>query len=144
MKLKLKVSKSLKRDLKLKAVKVDQERTEFILKHLLDHIESNDQIWSGKIEAYLEILKERDLGLIALKESFTEETLLEDQRHALKAYYADHKMYRHIISKQKKLENIILTLNDESYYALRMMAEEKEMPIEAYTLQYLHTLNNHV
>lgn len=140
MKLKLKVTKTLKRTLKIQAGGQEMERIDFIMACLTEHLRTNEKLWANKIESYKNLLIERQEGLKTLKDSFTDETPIEEKRERLKNYYKEHKMYRDIHSKNKKMENIILNLDENHYYGLMILAESRELTIEAYTINYLQTL----
>jgi len=141
MKLKLKLTKTLKRQLKESAVKQDLERNEYVIKELLNHIESKKSIWENKVEGYAEFLVSREENLLKLKESFEDSDIpLEEQRLRLKKYYNDNHMYREYTNKNRKLENLILNLEENQYYALQIIADDSQMTLESYAVTFLNYL----
>jgi len=137
MKLKLKITKHLKRQLKINASKMDQERTNYVLELLKQHITDNSSVWTSKVETYPQLLIDRKEGLEVLKASFTEDMPIEEQRAQLKEYYVTHHMYVNYYNKNKKYENLILTLEDNDYYALCLIGESKQESVEKYVADFL-------
>lgn len=139
MKIKLKVSKKLKSELKGKAESNSVERKVYIQNLLEKHIGDNKSIWENKIEGYAEFLLEREEKLSALKIELdeNEEMSAKEKGSILKEFYKENKFFRTEINKNKKLENIIINLDDELYYALNILADNKELSIENYTVELL-------
>jgi len=136
MKLKLKVSKNLKRDLRKLAEGQEIERMTYILNTIEKHLEDNSTIWKPHIDEYPALLEKRQLELVSLKESLEEE---EDstKRATLKKFYQENHMYVDFISRQRKFENIIIPLSEQSYYGLCLLAEDKKMTVERFTVELL-------
>jgi len=141
MKLKLKVAKELKRELKVLAKKMDQERPDYVINELKKLIEEKKELWLGKVETYPELLIERKDNLAELRVELEEsEKSVEEQRAILKVYYKEHHMYLDYDGKNRKFENLILSLEEEEYYALNIIADNNERTIEAFVVEYLHRL----
>ncbi len=140
MKLKLKVPKTLKRNLKEIAQKKSIERKDYVKEQLLELIESKRSIWESRIDTYEEFLNERDSRLIKLKESLEEdeEKTVYEKRDILKNFYYDEKIFRYVQNKNRKLENIIIDLKDNEYYAIQILADDQEEAIESYVVNFLH------
>jgi len=136
MKLKLKVSKNLKRDLRKLAEGQDVERMVYILNAIEKHLEDNSTIWKPYVDDYPALLEKRQLELIALKESLEEE---EDsfKRVAMKEFYQENHMYVDLMNKQRKFENLIIPLSEQLYYGLCLLAEDKKMTVERFTVELL-------
>lgn len=143
MKLKLKVVKVLKRELKVMAKKEDQERPDYIVNELKKLIEDKKDLWLDKVETYPALLIERQNNLAKLREELEEsEKSVEEQREILKVYYEAHHMYLDYDSKNRKFENLILNLEDTDYYALNIIADNNQRTIESFTVDYLNRLMN--
>lgn len=139
MKLKLKVSKSLKRNLKKIAENHSVERKEYLLNAFKALLEANKEIWTGNIETYIETLKERENALESLKTSLLESDISQDEkRDIMLKFYTDNKMYKTFNNKNKKLENIIIDFQDEDFYALKLIAENHSKTVEDYSVEFLH------
>ncbi len=140
MKLKLKVPKTLKRNLKESAQKKSIERKVFVKEQILELIESKRSVWESKIDGYEEFLKDRDLRLNQLKQSLEEdeEKTIHEKRDILKNFYYEQKIFRYVLNKNRKLENIIIDLEDNEYYAIQILADDKEEAIETYVVDFLH------
>ena len=136
MKLKLKVSKNLKRDLRKEAEKKDIERMDYILNIISDHLNETKDIWAAHVEAYPSLLEERQVALAALKERLVDE---EDdiKRQTLKAFYQENHMYIDFVNRQRKFENLIIPLEENDYYGLCLLAENKKMTVERFTVDLL-------
>ena len=138
MKLKLKVSKQLKRALKQKATAMEMERTPYLLKVLHEHLKKCNMD-SSKVPEYKTFLDKRVVELEALKTQLEEDEVpTEEKRTQLKKFYETHHMYRHVQSKNRQLENIILTLEDDDYYCLMMLADQDKQTVENYVEKILH------
>lgn len=140
MKLKLKVSKKVKKDLKDIASKAEIERNEFVLKSFVNYIASHEDEWVNLVDGYPEFIVNRAKNLESLKEQLTENESItkEEQMSTLKAFYKDNKMFLPVVGKQKKLENIIVHLDEKMYYALQILAENRGMVIEDFGEKCLH------
>lgn len=138
MKLKLKVSKVLKRDLKVLAKKEEMERPDYVLSLLQTYISENKDVWQDKIDGYESFLSQREERLEKLKEELDlSDKTIEEQRSELKAFYVNNHMYRAYDSQKRKFENIIVSLTDHDYYALMIIADKHETTIEVNTVAYL-------
>ena len=140
MKIKLKVSKTLKRKLKLNADEKSLDRKVFIKESLLKHIEEKKDEWSKRIDGYEVFINSRTENLKLLKEELADNEEISDyeKQKTLKAFYKEHFMFLTVINKNRKLENIIVDLEEEAFYALQILAENKEQTIETYTTDLLH------
>jgi len=138
MKLKLKVSKALKRELKVLASKKEMERPDFVITLLQTYIDDNKSVWEDKIKTYASFLVDREKNLEKLKLELEEsDKTIEEQRSELKAFYTANKMYRAYDSQKRKFENIIISINEEQYFALMIIADKNETTIESNTVSYL-------
>lgn len=138
MKLKLKVTKTLKRALKEKAIEASMERVDFIHQVIMDHINAQKYLWEKDVATYPTLLMDRQKGLEDLKETLEESDLSKEVQLArLKAYYKEHHMYRVFYSKKRKFENIIIHLDDEIYFALCLIGEANMQAVETYTVNLL-------
>jgi|LGVE01.1.fsa_nt_gb predicted HicB family RNase H-like nuclease len=137
MKLKLKVSKTLKKSLKIKAEANELERNNYVIGLLQTLVDENKSLWVDQVEAYPELVAERQQGLEALKESFTEEISINEQRAQLKAYYTENHLYINIYSTKKKFENLMLPLEDNVYYALCILGEADKLSVEHFVIAHL-------
>lgn len=144
MKLKLKVSKTLKRDLKIKATSLNIERKEYVFNELMNYINTKNDLWKDKIDGYAEFVENRNAKLVELKISLEENDEMSsiDKRTILINYYIENKMYRDIISKNRKLENIIIDLSEEDYNKAALISEYNGKTIESNTIDFLQRLIN--
>ncbi|MCH4890924.1 hypothetical protein EZV73_25310 [Acidaminobacter sp. JC074] len=136
MKLKLKVSKNLKRDLRKEAEKKDMERMDYVLNIIREHLDETKDIWEAYVEAYPSLLEKRQIALAELKEKLVDEA--DDiKRQTLKAFYQENHMYIDFVNRQRKFENLIIPLEDDVYYGLCLLGENKKMTVERFTVELL-------
>jgi len=141
MKLKLKLSKTLKRQLKEQAALKEMERNDYVISVIKEHIQSKKELWQDTVEDYPAILEKRQSDLILLKESHEEKELpVEERRAELKAFYSENHMYLDFENKNRKFENLILQLDETDYYALKIIADDSKVTLESYSVTFLHHL----
>ena len=141
MKLKLKLSKTLKRQLKEQAALKEMERNDYVISVIKEHIQSKKELWQDTVEDYPAILEKRQSDLILLKESHEEKELpIEEIRAELKAFYNENHMYLDFENKNRKFENLILQLDETDYYALKIIADDSKVTLESYSVTFLHHL----
>jgi len=105
MKIKLNVTKDLKRDLKLKAKEKELERNDYIYEIINNFVKEKESVWASKIE-----------GII--KNANSDEISNEDK--------AKGSMKK----TTKKLQPIILNVDEKTYYALSIVAKKMKKPKE--------------
>lgn len=141
MKLKLKLSKTLKRQLKEQAALKEIDRVEYVLSVLKEHIQSKKELWQETVESYPALLEKRQSDLVLLKETLEEKDIpLEEKRAELKAFYSENHMYLDFKNKNRKFENLILQLDETDYYALKIIADDSKVTLESYAVTFLHHL----
>lgn len=139
MKLKLKIAKQLKRQLKVLSEKAQKERVDYVREFLLNHLQENKVDWDDKVKDYPQVLIKREEALKLLKEELEESDKEPDKKKAImKAFYKDNHYYLDFVNKNRKLENLIIPLEDESYYGLRILAEKQCVTVEKYTTQLIN------
>lgn len=141
MKLKLKITKTLKRHLRQIAEKSNKERNQFVQDLLESHLKENETVWLDRVADYPSLLDQRQQNLEALKLTL-EDAEKEDRLSQLKTFYADNHMYREYNSKHRKLENLIIPLSETTYYALRILGENKGMSLERYVIDLINRQTN--
>lgn len=142
MKLKLKVTKNLKKNLKDLSNKVELERKDYVKAEVLSHIKENKKDWCERIDGYAEFLENRSKNLENLKAELAEDLEIssKEKQARLRNFYKENLMFDRPTNKNKKLENIIIDLDEHDYYALQILSENKEMTIEDYTVEVLQHL----
>lgn len=115
MKIKLNVTKDLKRNLKIKAEEKEIERNDYIYEIINNFVKENENVWVSKIESII-------------KNETEEEELL----HETKAKEAMKKT-------RKKLQPIILNVDEKTYYALEILAETEEKSKEDLIVKMLNS-----
>lgn len=141
MKIKLKISKQLKRELKEQATALEVERTIFVVQELKKWADQNKESWENLVETYPSFVETREADYETLKEKLvSEEADSKDTTDQLRAFRIEHKMFPYIKSKNKKNENLILNVEEELYYALQILAELNNMCVENYVEQSVHHL----
>lgn len=142
MKLKLKVSKTLKRNLKELANAKSLDRKAFIKDAVLNHVNVNKEKWIDRIEGYDAFVITRVEELEKLRQELSENLELSnhEKQQTLIKFYKDNYMFIKAINRSKKQENIIIDLDEQTYYAMQILAENNEQTIETYTVEFLQHL----
>lgn len=140
MKLRLKISKQLKRQLKISAGEI--ERTDYVLDILKNYVSEHKPVNENDIASYKQFLEEREQGLMDLQaaQDQDEETSIDEKRKVLKAYYEAHHMYRTFYSNKRKYENLTLHMDEALYYPLMMLADEHKTTLENFVENLIHHL----
>jgi len=112
MKIKLNVTKDLKRELKLKAEKKDLERNAFIYEIIEAYIKENEDLWLSEVDQLIEIAN-------------ADETSVED------------KAKKQMKKTTKKQQPIILKVEERTYYAIGIIAKEKNLSREELLIDLL-------
>jgi len=112
MKIKLNVTKDLKRELKLKAEKKDLERNAFIYEIIEAYIKENEDLWLSEVDQLIEIAN-------------ADETSVED------------KAKKQMKKTTKKQQPIILNVEERTYYAIGIIAKEKNLSREELLIDLL-------
>ena len=112
MKIKLNVTKDLKRELKLKAEKKDLERNAFIYEIIEAYIKENEDLWLSEVDQLIEIAN-------------ADETSVED------------KAKMQMKKTTKKQQPIILNVEERTYYAIGIIAKEKNLSREELLIDLL-------
>jgi len=105
MKIKLNVTKDLKRDLKIKAKEKELDRNDYIYEVIKDFIKEEESVWVSEIDKIIEVAN-------------SDETANEDK--------AKGQMKR----TTKKQQPIILNVDEKTYYALAIIAKNLDLKKE--------------
>ncbi|MBN2259925.1 MAG: hypothetical protein JW702_05250 [Clostridiales bacterium] len=101
MKIKLNISKELKRNLKIKASEKELDRNDYIYEIIENFLNEKESIWGPKIEHILEL-------------AYVDEISIEE-----KARVAMKKTTR-------KLQPLILNVNEKTFFALAIVAKKSK------------------
>lgn len=129
MKLKLRIKKDLKRDLKKIAAAKDMERKDLAIQLISDFVNSNDEITTSDIEEFIESTKSLESGIAEINSN--EALSNEEKTILIKELKQNHRVviYSSKMPK-KKTETLIINLDELSYYGLLLIAENSKMTIE--------------
>jgi predicted transcriptional regulator len=129
MKLKLRIKKDLKRDLKKIAAKRDMERKDLAIQLISEFVSSNDEITTSEIEEFMESTKSLEEGITEINSN---EALSNEEKKALiKELKEKHRVVIYTSKMpKKKTETLIINLDELSYYGLLLIAENSKMTIE--------------
>ena len=129
MKLKLRIKKDLKRDLKKIAAKKDMERKDLAIQLISEFVSSNDEITTSEIEEFMESTKSLEEGITEINSN---EALSNEEKKALiKELKEKHRIVIYTSKMpKKKTETLIINLDELSYYGLLLIAENSKMTIE--------------
>jgi predicted transcriptional regulator len=129
MKLKLRIKKDLKRDLKKIAAKKDMERKDLAIQLISEFVSSNDEITTSEIEEFMESTKSLEEGITEINSN---EALSNEEKKALiKELKEKHRVVIYTSKMpKKKTETLIINLDELSYYGLLLIAENSKMTIE--------------
>lgn len=129
MKLKLRIRKDLKRDLKGLALKKDLERKELVEKLLEEFVNENKEIWMDDIEEFIENTKKLEAEIVEINSN---ESLNDDEKkQSIKKIKEKYGLIRYNSTMlKKKTETLIINLGEQIYYGLLLIAEDHEMSIE--------------
>lgn len=112
MKIKLNVTKDMKRALKKQAEAKDIERNEYIYQAIAAYVEEHAKLWEGEIDKILETAKLDGVDLSEKAKSAMKKTV-------------------------KKMQPIILNVDEKTYYALGIIASDQELTKEALVVSFL-------
>lgn len=129
MKLKLRIKKDLKRDLKKIADAKDMERKDLAIQLISDFVNANDEITTSDIEEFIESTKSLESGIAEINSN--EALSNEEKKILIKELKQNHRVviYSSKMPK-KKTETLIINLDELSYYGLLLIAENSKMTIE--------------
>lgn len=136
MKIKLKVTKTMKRTLKIQAEKQLLERVDYTIALLKTHLSACESLWQAEVKEYPDVLKAREEALIALKATL-EDAEPSERASQLKLFYEENHYYRDFTNKNRKLENLILPVDDDVFYGLSILAEKNAMTLHRYVVDLL-------
>lgn len=125
MKVKLKVTKSTKRNLKLKAIEHKMTRKDYVRSKFIDHINAHKDLWCDKIKGYKASYEEKSKGLNDLLQSQVKNKAAtrNEKVEALRNYYEKNNIHMYQLPKNALHENIIFRLTEEEYFALHILAD---------------------
>lgn len=112
MKIKLNMTKDLKRILKQKAKEKELERNDYIYEIIAEFISKKEAVWGPKIETILEVSK--------LDEMSPEERAKTEMKKTT-----------------KKLQALILDIDEKSYYCLALVAKKSKTTKEELLINLL-------
>ncbi|MCT4662213.1 MAG: hypothetical protein N4A40_10165 [Tissierellales bacterium] len=129
MKLKLRIKKDLKRDLKKIAAKRDMERKDLAIQLISEFVSSNDEITTSEIEEFMESTKSLEEGITEINSN--EDLSNEEKKALIKELKEKHRVVIYTSKMpKKKTETLIINLDELSYYGLLLIAENSKMTIE--------------
>jgi predicted transcriptional regulator len=129
MKLKLRIKKDLKRDLKKIAAKKDMERKDLAIQLISEFVSSNDEITTSEIEEFMESTKSLEEGITEINSN--EDLSNEEKKALIKELKEKHRVVIYTSKMpKKKTETLIINLDELSYYGLLLIAENSKMTIE--------------
>lgn len=136
MKLKLRIKKDLKRELKELAIKKDIERKELAVQLISEVVENNDELNISDIEGFIENTKELELEILKINENESLDN--EERKSAIEELKGRYKViiYTNKIAK-KKTETLIIDLEEKIYYGFLLTAESNKMSIEQFGVKIL-------
>jgi hypothetical protein len=134
MKVKLKVTKTTKRNLKIKAIENKMTRKDYVKQLFIDHIEGHEDLWGDKINGYKESYEKKSLALNELLQYQlkNKEATRNENVEALRDFYKKNNIHMYNLPKNSIYENIIFRLTEEQYFALHILADLKNMALENY------------
>lgn len=112
MKIKLNVSKDLKRDLKTKGKEKELDRNDFIYEVINNYLEAEKSLWSSEIEEVLESVSSEEVDNELIARENMPKTI-------------------------KKQQPIVINVDLKTYYALDLIAISKEATKENLVIQQL-------
>jgi len=112
MKIKLNMTKDLKRILKQKAKEQEAERNDYIYAIIKDYVSQKEAVWGPKIETILEVSK--------LDEMSSEERAKTEMKKTT-----------------KKLQALILDVDEKTYYCLALIAKKSKTTKEQLLINLL-------
>lgn len=140
MKLKLRIKKDLKRDLKALAIKKEIERKEFVEQLLEEFVNENKEICMNDIEEFMiritENAKKSEAEIIEINGN---ESLNADEKaHSIREIKGKYRVIRYISKmSKKKTETLMINLEEQIYYGLLLIAEGNKMSIEQFVIKIL-------
>ncbi len=99
MKIKLNISKDLKRDLKIEASKKDMERNDLIYEIINDLLKEKETVWLPKIDNILEVAQSDELS-------------------------GEEKAKKEMKKTKGKLQPLILNVDERTFYALAVISKK--------------------
>lgn len=115
MKIKLNISKDLKRDLKIEAAKKDMERNEFIYEVIQDLLKEKESVWLPKIDNILEVVKSDEIS-------------------------SEEKARKEMKKTKGKLQPLILNVDERTFFALAVISKKLKKSKEEMLINILSEL----
>lgn len=116
MKIKLNLTKDLKRDLKSKAIEKGIERNEFVYEMINSYILSQEAVWISEIDQVLEDVKSDEISYEKKAKAGMKKTT-------------------------KKQQPLILNVDERTFYALEIIAEKSETSKEQLLIDLLSNID---
>ena len=141
MKVKLKVTKTTKRNLKLRAIENKMSRKDYVRSKFVDHINGHKALWSDRIHGYKEAYEKKSQGLNDLLKSQlkNKDATRKENVEALRKYYEENNIHMYQLPQKQIFENIIFRLAEEEYYALHILADLEKKALENYAEDLIKT-----
>jgi hypothetical protein len=117
MKIKINVTKDLKRELKLLAANDDVERIDYIYNLIASYIKKKEAVWIEKIDNVIEVSEKNEIA-------------------------GEEKAKQNMQKTTKKLQPIILNVDERTFYALAIIAKKGKKTKEQLIINLLANVVN--
>lgn len=117
MKIKINITKDLKRELKLLAAKEELERNDYIYKIIAEYVAKKEAVWIDKIESILEVSAQNEVS-------------------------AEEKAKQSMPKTTKKLQPLILNVDERTFYALAIIAKKGKKTKEQLLINHITSVVN--
>ncbi len=128
MKIKLNVSKDLKRQLKEKVADKELERNDFIYQVINHYIDEHKALWVSEIDEIMEAKKHQVAAT-----NFE----LENNEEGKAEFVEQAKSVDKLIKTSKKLQTIMLHVDEKTYFTLELMGKKMNQPMEELIINQL-------
>ncbi|MBN2795869.1 MAG: hypothetical protein JXR88_10725 [Clostridia bacterium] len=140
MKLKLKIQKKLKRDLKLQAETQELDRAEYVAKSICAYLDTKTLLSDQEIMSLIQDQKEKEEALASYLITVEKNDALDEKEktNLINQYKYEHLIFENQYSKNKKSENLIIELTEVYYYTCLSMAIQRKMGLENFVEQMIY------
>lgn len=140
MKVKLKISKQLKRALKFKADELEKDRIQYVQEAICAYLEQKGCLSETEIQSLQEELTKKVADLEAFVTATVSNENLEDHEktNLIKQYKYENQIFDTHYSPNKRMENLIIDIEDPYYHTLVKMATERQKGLENLIEQMIH------
>lgn len=140
MKLKLKIQKKLKRELKLQAETKELDRAEYVVKSLCTYLDTKTLLTEEAIQLLIQQENEKQEALDAYLLKISENDAIDEKEKAnlISQFKYEHFIFDNQYGKNKKTENLIIELPEAYYYTCLDMAIQRKMGLENFVEQMIY------